>query len=445
MNFNVETIGATRKKISVEVPVEKVRSELESAAETLRRQTRLKGFRPGKAPKAMLKRLFGAQLNMDVAEKLINQALPEALKQIGDALASRPVLEDSKFSEDGPFQFSFSVEVKPQFDLTGYMGLNLTREKVNVTDEMIARRLEELRQAYAATRSLEETRPLRTGDLAVIDYQAYKGETPLEGGSNPQYLLEVGSGHFHGEFEAGLVGLNKNEAKEITVTFPTEHYNPKLAGQTIRFTVKLVDIKEKIIPELNDEFAKDLGQDLENLAQLKERIRQDLLTAEKNRAERKLLDEVQDKLLGLVELEAPESLVKAELEAMLARLDFNLKRSGLSMEHMDLKEEKIRENYQPEAIRRVKTALLLEKIAKDQGVAITDDEVQDSLLAIARDRGQTPEAVREFYSKNNLIEQQRDVLLTEKTLKFILDNATIEDVEATPGDGLVTQPEGQQG
>ena len=431
MNYNIEDIGATKKKITMEIPAETVQAEIDQVVNTLRKQTRLKGFRPGKVPAGMVKKMFGPHLEQEVSEKLINAHLPEALETIGDNLASQPVLDEQTFAEGQPFRFSVVFEVKPTFEVSGYEGLALTREKVNLTDEMVDKKLEELRQAYANIKTVETDRPLAKGDWAVIDYQAFQDQEPVEGAANPNYQLEVGAGRFHPEFELLLEGLNKGQDKEITVTFDADHYNPKLAGKEVRFEVKLLDIKEKIVPELTDEFVKDLGQEIDTVDKLRARIQEDMNTAETNRVENLMRQQLKDKLVELVDFEVPEAMTSRELEGMISSTKYNLSRSGLSMEAMGLSEVKLREDYRSEAEKRVRVALILDKIAQDREFTVTEDDLNDAIMETARDTGQPPETIREIYNKNNMIDSLQEGILAEKTLKYIIDSANIEETESS--------------
>ncbi|MBU2550051.1 MAG: trigger factor [Proteobacteria bacterium] len=432
MNCHLEDLGPARKKLNVELPAETVQAELDQALQLARKQARIKGFRPGKVPLGIIKRMFGAQIEQEVTQKLINDTLPEALNEVKANPVSQAELEDSSFKAGEPFRFSLSFDVVPDFEVTGYQGLNLTRERVSLQDEDVDKKLEELRQAYATSTTVEEDRPLAAGDLAVIEYAAFIDQEPVEGGSNPNYQVEVGSGRFNPEFEDQLQGLKKDEQKEITVDFPEDHYNPKLAGHKVRFEVKVKDIKEKVLPELNDEFAKDLGQQMESLDQLKDQMRQDLTETEKRRVEGKVKNQLVDKLLELVDFALPESLVAREIEGMIGNFRFNLKRSGLNPESMGLSETKMRDDYRPEASKRVKASLILEKISVDHQLETTEEDIQDRLMEMARETGQPPEMIRQIYNKNNMMDQLRDSILTEKTLNFLLQSANIEEVEPQP-------------
>lgn len=431
MELKIEDIGLIKKKMTVEVPADKVTADLHKALNIVRRQAKIKGFRPGKVPMQMIKRLYGTQAEQEVAQNLMNEALPEALKEAGLKLASSPSLEDSHFAEGEPYKFSVTFEIMPEFEVTGYEGLPLTRNPINVTGDMVDKSLEDLRQSHATTMSVEQERPVRPGDLAVVDYKAFIADEPVEGAANPNYQLEVGSGAFNSDFEVQLEGMNKGDRKEITVTFKDDYYNPKLAGQEVKFKVELIDINEKRLPDLDDDFAKDLEAEIETLADLRTRIREDLTNMEKQRVENQVREQLKEKLLDLVEFDVPESLVGQEIESMISTTRFNLQRSGLSLETMGFSEEKMREDYRAEALKRVRVGLTLGKIAQDQGLEVSTEDIQDRMAQTAKETGQTPEVIAEFYTKNNMLSSLQDSMLMEKTLNFLMENANIENADAS--------------
>lgn len=426
MNFNIEDISGTKKKLTVELPEETVQAELDKALNQARKEVKLKGFRPGKVPKEVVKRYFGPQVEQNVAEKMMNDALPGVIDQAALRLASSPVLEESDFGEGKPFRFTVSFEVMPTVEVSGYEGLNLTKEKVVVNEEWVDTKLEELRQAYATSKTVEDARPLQAGDIAVLDYKAFIADEPVQGGANPNYQVEIGSGRFFPDFENQLVGWSKGDQKDVTVNFPAEYYNPKLAGNEVKFDVTLLDIKEKVVPDLNDEFAKELGQDIKSLDDLKARIREDFTQAETRRVEKQVRDQVRDKLVELVSFEVPDGLVHEELDSMIANLKFNLQRSGLTMEQMGVSEDKIREENRAEALKRVTVALTLQKIAQDKSIEVTDADLQERFMQIGRDTGQSPDIVKQFYIKNGMLDSMKEGMLEEKALNYLIENANIE-------------------
>ena len=428
MSFSIEDLGAVKKKLSVEIPKETVQAELEKTLKTLGKNARLKGFRPGKAPKSILKKMFWPQIEQDVSQSLVEEALPSILDEVGKNMVSQPVLEESEFKEDEPFKFSVVFEVKPEFDIEGYTGLELTKEEFKVEDEEVDKKMEDIRQAYASVKTLEEERPIKKGDLAVVDYTGYEGDQPLEGAANPSFQMEVGSGFFHAGFEAALIGLNKEDTAEIHAKFDDNHYNPKLAGKDVKFDVKVVDIKVKVLPELNDEFAKDLGQGVETIEDLRKMVREDLEKNGERRVKEKLDKETRDKLLTLVEIEAPDALVGQELESMIQNTKFNLRRSGIDLQAMGISDDKIREDYREEAVNRVKAAMIFEKIAEKENIDVADEDVDAEVAKAASESQQPVEVVKEIYKKNGWLEPLKDQLLLDRALNFVIESAKIEMV-----------------
>jgi trigger factor len=425
----VENLGASKRKLSVEIPLDQVQKEVDLLVKSLRKEAKIKGFRPGKVPAGMVKRLFAAHIEQEISQKLVEETLPEAMKGIEDTLITQPSLEESKYTDGEPFTFSVTFEVKPEIEVSGYQGLELTREVVTVSEEMVDEKLEELRKNFATTKSLAEDRPVQSGDIAILDYKSYAGDEPLEGGENPNFEIEVGSDRFHKDFETALEGMNKGDRKDIDVSFDEDYFNPKLAGKDVKFDVTLTDIKEKNLPELNDEFVKDLGQGLENMEALRQRIKDDMQQYEDQRSKEAMNVRIRDKLIEMNEIEAPDTLISRQLDYMISQTKTNFQRSGLSFEKMGVSEVRLREDYREEAEKRVKMALILEKISKDQDIAVSDRELDEELAKIAENVGQPLEAVKDIYKKNNMMDSLQSSRLTEKTLNFIIESANIKDVE----------------
>lgn len=432
MNFSWEDVETTKKKLMVEVPAEAVKTRLEDRLREVGKTVRFKGFRPGKVPLNMIKRLYGAQVEQEVSEALVNEALPAALKEKDLHLASPPDMEKADFKEGEPFRFTLTLEIKPAFELADYKGLELSRQSVAVTEEMVDERLERIREAHATTRSLDADRAVDLNDIVVVDYQAFIGEEPVAGLANPNYQLEVGRGLFHPAFEAALAGLKKGESKEITVDFEPEHFNKKLAGQKVLFKTRLLDIKEKVLPEMNEEFLKELGDQFKTLGDLRQRVREDLDRLEEQRSQDLLRAQTRDRLLDLADFEVPAGMVAREVEAMVANTRFNFTRSGLTLEAAGLSEEKLKADYLEPARKQVKTGLILERIARENEMSVTDEEIRAALMSMARQTGQSPDQILEIYSKNNMMDRLHEDLLTEKTLNFVLENAKIQITASLP-------------
>ena len=324
----------------------------------------MKGFRPGKVPRSMVEKFYGPQIEDEVIRNLVSRNYPEALKESQLVPIAMPLLDQPALDPDGPFTFQATIELKPEVVLSDYKGLSLTRAAVAVTDEDVENRLHLIQRSHGELSTLKADRPLQSGDFAVIDYNSWMDDRPVPEGSAVNYDLEVGSGYFNADFEKELPGLKKGETKEFEIQFPETHGNALLAGKMIKYRVTLKEIKERILPELNDDFAKGLQEGLFNsLEDLKTKIREDLENMEKQRAEAKLNEDLLDQLISKADFEIPDGLVDEELESMAARLEQDMTRRGMTWPQSEADRNRIRENMKPAAQKRVRRGLILEKIA----------------------------------------------------------------------------------
>ena len=275
MKVSVEEISSIKKKISVEIPEDRIQQEVESFYKQLGREAKIKGFRPGKVPRNILERYFKDYVKSEVIQKLMQESYPQALSEAGLLPVSQPVIDPGEFEEGKPFQYSAVVEVKPEIQLGEYTGLKIEGKKEEVKEEEIEARLKGLQNLHANLKLIPEIRPVRTGDFVTLDYEASLGGSPLEGGKAVDLAVEVGSGQFIPAFEEKLIGLLPEEEREVEVLFPEDYGYQKWAGKTISFHVKIKEIKEKILPALDDEFAKDLG-DYSSFEELRAKLTKDI-------------------------------------------------------------------------------------------------------------------------------------------------------------------------
>ena len=357
---------------------------------------------------------------------LVSRNYPEALKESQLIPIAMPLLDQPALNREGPFTFQATIELKPEITISEYKGLSLNRQDVAVKEEDVENRLSLIQRSHGVLSSLEEDRPLQEGDFAVIDYNSWLDGQPLPDGSAVNYDLEVGSGYFNVDFEKELLGQKKGDTKEFEIQFPETHGNALLAGKRIKYRVTLKEIKERILPELNDEFAKSLQEGLfASLEDLKAKIREDLENMGKQRAEAKLNEELLDQLMAKTEFEIPEGLVDQEMEAMMARLEQDMTRRGMTWPENEADRHRIRENMKPVAQKRVRRQLILEKIAALESLEVQKEELEAEFAKIAQGVNQSAGFVREVYQKNNMLPQLSAQLLEEKTLTFLKDQAQI--------------------
>ena len=305
----------------------------------------------------------------------------------------------------------------------------MEKEKYSVTDEDVEDRIEKIRQANGNMKSIEQKRTVREDDYIVLDYEAFEGKTPLDDVKATNFLIKVGSNDFHPQFEKGLMGLQKNEETEIHVDFEESHYNSKLAGKSVKFKVKIVDIKEMVLPELNDEFAKNLGADFNALEDLRTKMREMISSQEGNRIDKEMKDRLLNMITHSVGFETPQVLIESELDYTVENFKQSLARSGSSFEQTGITEEKLRSDFRPASEKRVKEMLVLEQIAKTDKITVDEDELDAAYDDLAANMGMTAEVVRQYYEARDLVDSLKEKLIAEKTLNYLVESARVLEVE----------------
>jgi trigger factor len=424
MKASVEEISSIKKKVSIEIPEDQVTQEVESFYKDLGKKAKIKGFRPGKVPRDILERYFKDYIKAEVIQKLIQDTYPQALSEANLQPVSPPVVDPGEFENGKPFQYSAVIEVKPDIKLEGYTGLKIEGKKEEVKDEEVGERLKALQNLHANLKAISEARPIQAGDYVIIDYEASMDGKPLEGGKAIDFTVEVGSGQFIPALEEKLIGLKPEEEKEIEVSFPEDYGYKKWAGKTISFHVKIKEIKEKILPPLDDEFAKDLG-DYASFEELKAKLKGEIEKEKELGLERQLKDQVVDQLLEANPFEVPDSLVEEQAKAMISDTKLRLAAQGVVLKNLGVSEEKLQEDYKVMAQKQVKTFLILEKIAGQEGIAVTDDEADDRLREMSERMHQKFDVVKRYYEKNGLLPEVKDGIIRDKTLNFLLEKANI--------------------
>ena len=431
MKASIEQITPVKKRLTVEVEPEEVDRKIEEAYKELKKRAKVDGFRPGKVPRNILQRYYGDQVTQEVKRGLLSETLPQAFEETKIFPVAMPLIENESLKAGGGYTYVALMEVRPEFELKDYMGLEVDKEIVSVSEEVVNSQIEEIRRVNSRLKPLEEARGIRNDDCAIVEYEAFEGEKPIEGMKAQNFLVRVGSDQFHAEFEKGLLGLKAGDSTDITVDFAQDHASAKLAGKKVLFKVKVTDVKIMESPELNDDFAKSLGADFNDLETLKNRIREDIKTREEKRADRELKKRLLDKIGATVSFDLPESLVDSEMRYAVETVKQNLIRMGSSFEKSGLTEEKVREDFRPASEKRVKDLLILGEIARLNDLSLSEIEVDEGFVDLAKGIGQDPKVMRQYYEAKGLLEGFRDRLLEEKTLNYLVRGAKITQIEST--------------
>ncbi len=426
MKAEVERLGECKVALKIEVPTDRVTEELDNLYQDLQKKIKLPGFRRGKVPLDVLKTYFARSLKADALDRLIPDAYQEALRENNLIPCSEAKIEEVKHEENRPLSFKATVEIKPKITLKKYKGLKAKRIIKIVTEEDVNRALERLASRHAEFTSIEN-RPAKRGDWVIIDFVGSMEGKPFKNNEAKNFSLEIGSKTLVSDFEEQLIGFKKGKEKEIKVKFPEDYHNKELARKEVLFKVNLKEIKEKKLPELNDEFAKDLK--FNNLEELKKRIKEDLEKYETEHSERLLRNNLMDWLIKKTPFPLPEAMVERELGVMIEDALTRMRYSGLDPKRMGIEEAKLKEEYRPSVERKVKSTLILEKIAKQENIKVNEQEIEKRIEEMALSTGQKKEDLRDFFDRERShLAGLREEIRLKKALELIVDKARIKEV-----------------
>jgi trigger factor len=435
MKVDVQDLSTVKKVLNVEIPASEVTKELDKSYKTLKKNVKIKGFRQGKVPLSLLERRFGKDVHAEVSGQLIQNSYVEALREAGLVPLAEPLVDPPELEKDQPYVYSATIEVQPPIGELNVKGLQLTRRIQKVDDDEIDAQLKMLQKSQAQLKSIEKDRPVELGDYVLIDYEGFKdGKAFAPAGKTENFMVEVGSGRILEDFDKQLVGMYPNETKEFPLHFPADYFNKELADQDVTFTVTVKEIKEEVLPDIDDEFAKDLGE-YQTLAELREAIGKQLERKYQTQSERALRADIVNTLIGQQDFELPEVLVKNELSALVQEARDALSNRGMSLEDTGQTEESLSKRYYPVAEKRVREYLLLQKVIDQEELALTDDMLEQSYNEVAEAINQTVDTIKQFHGVHKeAFEVFRQKTLEKAAVKFITDNATVETMDVKTAD-----------
>jgi trigger factor len=421
MKSVVEEISPVKKKLNIEVEPDSVKREMDKAFKDVAKKAKIHGFRPGKAPMNIVEKHYGEEVRSEVRSRLISDSYLMAIRENKLSPVDMPQIENiSALTKDSLLSYTATVEVRPNITLGVYDGLEVKETDLAVTEEELNQTLDRLREMYAQL-EVVEGQTLAKDHTAIIDFEGFLDGKSIEGAKAVDHVLAIGSGNLIPGFEEQLIGMNKGETRDIQVTFPADYTNKEIAGKETRFTVTLKEVKKKVLPELNDEFAKDTGGN-KTVDELKARIREDLEARKRDEQGASQREELMKKLVDAHAFEVPQGMVEHEVQAMTRQQAARLARQGMDVKSFDTK--KFMEKNRDLAVQRVKGILLLEVIAEKEKVDVTEQELSASIAAMAKDASKTAEAVRKYYeSQDGGLENLRASLIQEKTLGLLLSRA----------------------
>lgn len=422
-----------RVLLEVEVDAARVEEAIEQVYRRVVRNLRIPGFRPGRAPRKIVEMHVGKEaLLQEAVDDLIPQLYREASREAEIEPVDRAQIDIVDMGVDQPLKFTAEVDVRPDVTLSDYKGIKTERRLRKVDDDAVEQMVESMRQQMAQLVNVEKD-ALEEGDFAIIDFEGFMDGEPFQGGAAKGQTLEIGAGNFVPGFEEQLVGMAVDEEREIELTFP-EDYHEHLAGKPAMFRVKLHEIKERRLPELDDEFAKDTGQ-FDTLAEMRDDFRERLEQSAAEQADRDLRIAVVTELAEGVDVDIPEAMIEQELEQIQREMQMSLAQSGIGWEHFlqmsELTEEKWQEEARPDAEQRVKQDLALLAVGKEQSLQPDEDDVDARLRELLGPNREERE-LKEMLADEDRRDVVRESLLRERALDWLVEHADVTEVEYDP-------------
>ena len=425
MKVNVEKLDEANYKVTATIDNSDIEKKLEKLAKEASKTLKVDGFRKGKVPVAVIKKMYGDKLKEDAEAEAVREVLQEAYKQANikpEDVIGNPTFE--KFEDKGDTkEMELIISLRPNIDLGDYSDLSIDYQKPEVSEDEIKEELESIASKFAKAKSIQEDRELKEGDIALFDFEGYLDGKPFEGGSATNYELKIGSNYFIPGFEEQMVGMKKGEEKTIKVTFPEDYQAENLKGKEVEFKIKLHDIKENVTPEINDDLAKKaLGKEDATLEELKEHAKKIIQNNKvKKLYEEELKPQILEKIVEKYNFDLPKNIVEQEIDNLA-----NQKAQTLSEDELkEIKEskeklEELRESVREDAENSVKATFVVDALAKAENVDVSDGEISQVLYYEALMNGQDPQELIKYYQANNLIPVIKMGMIEDKLFTKLL-------------------------
>jgi trigger factor len=414
---NVKEDKAWKRTLEIEIPAEKVNGEFEKVFKEYKSKVKIKGFRPGKAPMEMIKKRFKEAAAKDVLESLVPPAYEDALKQKNINPVTTPKITDIEIDLDSPLKFKAEIEIMPEIEVKDYKGILITKKEVQTTDEDVDKNLKILQEKNAVLKPTD--REAQDGDYLLVDLEKLGGikeaSQKPEKAENQETILD--SKKLLAEFYRGLLNTKPGDEKKIEAIYPKDHHDTNLAGKIINYKVKVKEVKERTLPEMNDEFARSLGE-FKDLADLKQKIKEDLERKAKEQEERDLKNQLVRDVVKNNTFEVPQTLLKYYLDSVVERFKQSQK---------DIQEDKIRQEHKEIGENRIRWEFLMHQIADKEKIEVTQADIDDFTQKFAKNYNLKLEQAKQFLARQTKIKNLKENILEEKVLEFLLKNAKIRE------------------
>ncbi|MCM3611404.1 trigger factor [Planococcus sp. MERTA32b] len=412
--------------LTVEVPAEEVNAGLDKAFKKVVKEINVPGFRKGKMPRQMFEKRFGVEsLYQDALDFILPDAYANAVEEAGINPVDRPEIDIETIEKGQPLVFTAKVTVKPEVELGEYKGLEVSKPETEVTDEEIEEKLKENQERFAEL-AVKEDEAIVEGDTAVIDFEGFVDGEAFEGGAGNDYSLEIGSNSFIPGFEEQLVGVKSGEEKDVEVTFPEEYHAAELAGKAATFKVKVNEVKAKELPELNDEFAKEIDEEVSSLDELRTKMKEAAAAEKASNADAAVRDELVQKAAENATIDIPQAMIDSEMDRMMQDFEQRLTQQGMNLElyfqFSGQDEAALREQMKGDAETRVRVSLTLEAIAKAENMEVTSEDIDKELEKMSGQFNMDVEQIKAALGGTEMLEND---IRMQNTVEFLVENAKI--------------------
>ena len=430
MHVTVEELSPIKKKLTIEVSEDQVAAELDNAFKKIAKTANIKGFRKGKVPQKVLEQQYGPKAHYDTIGSLINNSLYKALIDNNiEAVAQPEVVQTGAIEKGQSFSYEAEVDVRPDVVAKDYTGLELEKDKMVFDESVVDQQLEQMVQSKVQL-VVAESETARENDTVTIDFTGYIDGEAFENGAAEDYQLELGSNSFIPGFEEQIVGMKRGEEKDINVAFPEAYGAKNLAGKDAVFKVALKEIKEKKVPALDDDFAREM--EAESLDQLKNKIREGAMVQQQQQVDGKLQESLMTALLEKNSFDVPDGMVTNQLLYLKDSFSQRLKAQGMSLEMLGMNDETFNKTYWDMATQQVKGELLLDSVARQEEISVADADLEKKLLEFAEQSNTPIDQVKKFFENDQALSGLKGQLLQEKVSAFLLEKAVITEVEPKP-------------
>lgn len=429
MKSNVEVLSGVQRKLQVEIPMATVQKAFQKVMSNIQKDVAIKGFRKGKAPLSTIRSMYSEHIKQDVVNDLIRNHFVEAVSQHELVPIGSPEFEFEDPTEDKNFTFAAHIDIRPEVKLKSYQGLEVLREKQISDDSKVNDTLERIRQSKTTNQDVLENRPAQMGDIAIVDFEGFVDGKPLENGAGTDHSLELGSKSFIENFEEGIVGMSVGAVKTLNLKFPNPYHSESLAGKPVDFKVTLKSLKKKVVPELNDEFAQSLGG-VKDLEDLKKNIREDIESSEKQRIEEAFKNRLLKKLIELIPVDVPLSLLKEQKQALVEDVKKKMTEQGMNDQEFSDYITKWDKDLQGTASEMIQSSFIIDAIATDKKLHCTDEDVNAKFAEYATQTGIDEARIREFYSKPDQDGRLRYSITEKKVIDEIVKSIKVKEVDA---------------